>query len=76
MFSIDLHNILALGSQHHSFNHYAIWVGTFKHLNVKLQTSKSSKNGSDRKAFTLSTKSRWFQATLASELLQQSHENG
>jgi hypothetical protein len=75
IFSINLHNMLFLVSQHYSFSHYAVWVDTFKLLNVELQASKSRKNGSNWKICTPSTKSRWSQATLMSELLRWSHES-
>jgi hypothetical protein len=33
---MDLHNILSIVSQVHNFRHHAVWVGTFKSLNVEL----------------------------------------
>jgi hypothetical protein len=36
IFFMDLHNILSIVSQVHNFRHHAVWVGTFKSLNVEL----------------------------------------
>ena len=45
-------------------------------MNIELQTSELSNNESNQKICILSTKFRWFKATLTLEFLQRSHESG
>jgi hypothetical protein len=74
-FSIEVLNILSLISHHSIFILQVDPVSNFKHMNVKLQTSKLSKDGSKWKMCTPSTNFRWSQATMMSSLLWKGLEN-
>ena len=64
IFFNELNNILSLINYHCIFRFSANWVDTFKWKNVKLQTSKLSKNGSNRKGCFSSTKCMWSSMML------------
>jgi hypothetical protein len=57
---IEVPNILSLFSYHSIFKFWADPVGTFKRVNVKLETSKLNKVRSKQKKCTPSPNFRWY----------------
>ena len=73
---MEVSNILSLISHHCIFRFQTNRVGTFKRMNIELQTSKWSNDRSKRKVCIFSNKFRWSLMTFTLEFLRRNLKNG